>query len=110
MSCFGAQPLRLPSGAFSPAARPVAFSAQAARPGRRQQCAARARRRIGIFGLFGSGNLGNDGSLESFLDFLRSAYPDAELHVHLQRNGQRSGAVRPSHVADPGTAAPEPAG
>jgi polysaccharide pyruvyl transferase WcaK-like protein len=36
--------------------------------------------RIGIFGLFGSGNLGNDGSLESFLAFLRSAHPDAELH------------------------------
>lgn len=36
--------------------------------------------RIGIFGLFGAGNLGNDGSLESFLAFLRSAHPDAELH------------------------------
>jgi polysaccharide pyruvyl transferase WcaK-like protein len=36
--------------------------------------------RIGIFGLFGVGNLGNDGSLESFLAFLRSARPDAELH------------------------------
>ena len=36
--------------------------------------------RIGIFGLFGSGNLGNDGSLESFLAFLRSAHPNADLH------------------------------
>ena len=36
--------------------------------------------RVGIFGLFGVGNLGNDGSLESFLAFLRSARPDAELH------------------------------
>ncbi len=36
--------------------------------------------RIGIFGLFGSGNLGNDGSLESFLGSLRSAHPDAEPH------------------------------
>jgi polysaccharide pyruvyl transferase WcaK-like protein len=36
--------------------------------------------RIGIFGVFGSGNLGNDGSLESFLAFLRSAHPAAELH------------------------------
>jgi polysaccharide pyruvyl transferase WcaK-like protein len=35
--------------------------------------------RIGIFGVFGSGNLGNDGSLESFLAFLRSAHPAAEL-------------------------------
>lgn len=36
--------------------------------------------KIGIFGLFGSGNLGNDGSLESFLGFIRSARPKAQLH------------------------------
>jgi polysaccharide pyruvyl transferase WcaK-like protein len=30
-------------------------------------------------GNFGSGNLGNDGSLEAMLDFLRRARPDAEL-------------------------------
>jgi polysaccharide pyruvyl transferase WcaK-like protein len=36
--------------------------------------------RIGIFGLFGIGNLGNDGSLESFVEFMRAAHPDAELH------------------------------
>jgi polysaccharide pyruvyl transferase WcaK-like protein len=35
--------------------------------------------RIGVFGLFGAGNLGNDGSLEAMLRFLRTARPDAEL-------------------------------
>jgi polysaccharide pyruvyl transferase WcaK-like protein len=34
---------------------------------------------IGLFGLFGSGNLGNDGSLEAMLNFLRSARPDARV-------------------------------
>ncbi|MFE9703117.1 polysaccharide pyruvyl transferase family protein [Streptomyces sp. NPDC005930] len=33
--------------------------------------------RIGIFGLLGSGNSGNDGSLEAVLDHLRTAYPGA---------------------------------
>lgn len=33
--------------------------------------------RVGIFGLFGSGNVGNDGSLEAVLDHLRAAHPDA---------------------------------
>jgi polysaccharide pyruvyl transferase WcaK-like protein len=32
-----------------------------------------------LFGLFGAGNLGNDGSLEAMLNFLRAARPDAEL-------------------------------
>lgn len=36
-------------------------------------------KKIALFGLFGSGNLGNDGSLEAMLDFLRVARPDAEL-------------------------------
>ncbi|WP_116041804.1 polysaccharide pyruvyl transferase family protein [Amycolatopsis palatopharyngis] len=36
-------------------------------------------RRIGLFGLFGSGNLGNDGSLEAVLTYLRREYPDAVL-------------------------------
>lgn len=35
--------------------------------------------KIGIFGLFGNGNLGNDGSLEAMVIFLRRARPDAEL-------------------------------
>jgi polysaccharide pyruvyl transferase WcaK-like protein len=36
--------------------------------------------RIGIFGLFGAGNLGNDGSLESFVEFMKAFHPEAELH------------------------------
>ncbi len=30
-----------------------------------------------MFGLLGSGNTGNDGSLESMLAYLKAAYPDA---------------------------------
>ncbi|WP_074078344.1 polysaccharide pyruvyl transferase family protein [Microvirga massiliensis] len=37
------------------------------------------RTRIGLFGMFGSGNFGNDGSLEAMLLFLRHVRPDAEL-------------------------------
>ncbi|MFI1016770.1 polysaccharide pyruvyl transferase family protein [Streptomyces sp. NPDC020965] len=33
--------------------------------------------RVGVFGLLGSGNLGNDGSFEALLGYLRSAHPDA---------------------------------
>lgn len=36
-------------------------------------------RKIGLFGLFGSGNIGNDGSLEAMLAFLRSRGVDCEL-------------------------------
>ncbi|MET8981887.1 polysaccharide pyruvyl transferase family protein [Streptomyces sp. NPDC004539] len=32
--------------------------------------------RVGVFGLLGSGNLGNDGSLEALLGYLRGAHPD----------------------------------
>ncbi|MGH3903808.1 MAG: polysaccharide pyruvyl transferase family protein [Pseudonocardiaceae bacterium] len=35
--------------------------------------------RVGFFGLLGSGNVGNDGSFESMLAFLRDKHPDAEL-------------------------------
>ena len=35
------------------------------------------KRRIGLFGLLGSGNLGNDGSLDAVLGFLEERYPDA---------------------------------
>src|ERR1700756_3469895 len=38
-----------------------------------------ARRKIGIFGNFGGGNLGNEGTLEAMLAFLRRVAPDAEL-------------------------------
>ncbi|GHE45639.1 membrane protein [Streptomyces longispororuber] len=33
--------------------------------------------RVGVFGLLGSGNLGNDGSLEAVLGHLRAAHPEA---------------------------------
>ncbi|MEU6235137.1 polysaccharide pyruvyl transferase family protein [Kitasatospora sp. NPDC047058] len=33
--------------------------------------------RVGVFGLLGSGNLGNDGSLEAVLGHLRTAHPEA---------------------------------
>ncbi|WP_017237711.1 polysaccharide pyruvyl transferase family protein [Streptomyces sp. SS] len=33
--------------------------------------------RVGVFGLLGSGNLGNDGSLEAVLGYLRTRHPDA---------------------------------
>jgi polysaccharide pyruvyl transferase WcaK-like protein len=38
-----------------------------------------APKRIGLFGNFGTGNFGNEASLESMLLFLKGAQPDAEL-------------------------------
>ncbi|MEV0120435.1 polysaccharide pyruvyl transferase family protein [Streptomyces sp. NPDC050703] len=35
--------------------------------------------RVGVFGLLGSGNLGNDGSLEALLGHLRAAHPEASV-------------------------------
>ncbi len=35
--------------------------------------------RLGLIGLFGSGNFGNDGSLEAMISHLRQAHPGAEL-------------------------------
>ncbi|MFV5994842.1 polysaccharide pyruvyl transferase family protein [Streptomyces sp. NPDC056231] len=35
--------------------------------------------RIGVFGLLGSGNLGNDGSLEAVLGYLRRRHPEAAV-------------------------------
>ncbi|KUN40086.1 hypothetical protein AQJ30_05205 [Streptomyces longwoodensis] len=35
--------------------------------------------RVGLFGLLGSGNLGNDGSLEAVLGYLRTAHPGASV-------------------------------
>jgi polysaccharide pyruvyl transferase WcaK-like protein len=35
--------------------------------------------RVGLFGLLGSGNLGNDGSLEAVVSYLREAHPEARL-------------------------------
>ncbi|HZO70333.1 MAG TPA: polysaccharide pyruvyl transferase family protein [Kribbellaceae bacterium] len=37
--------------------------------------------KVALFGLFGSGNLGNGGSLEAMVAFLRSRHPNTELAV-----------------------------
>jgi polysaccharide pyruvyl transferase WcaK-like protein len=49
-----------------------------ASPGRRAAPAAPGLR-VGIFGLLGQGNLGNDGSMESVLAYLRANHPDVIL-------------------------------
>ena len=41
--------------------------------------------RVGLLGLFGQGNLGNDGSLEAILAYLRDRHPDAVLDVRCTR-------------------------
>jgi polysaccharide pyruvyl transferase WcaK-like protein len=38
-----------------------------------------SRSRVGLFGLLGQGNFGNDGSLDAVLAFLSDRHPDAEL-------------------------------
>ena len=43
--------------------------------GRRERSAAAPR--VGLFGLLGSGNIGNDASMESVLRYLRADHPDA---------------------------------
>jgi polysaccharide pyruvyl transferase WcaK-like protein len=37
------------------------------------------RTRVGIFGLLGSGNIGNDASMEAVLHYLRASHPDAVI-------------------------------
>ena len=56
---------------------------------------------VALFGLFGCGNLGNDGSLEAMLEFLRRARPRAELFcicgepdLVAERFGLRTVAIR----------------
>lgn len=39
----------------------------------------RPHQRIGLFGILGAGNLGNDGSMESLLNYIRTAHPDAAV-------------------------------
>jgi len=47
--------------------------------GRKTAVAPKRRPRIVLFGLFGAGNFGNDGSLETVLQMLRQNLPDAEI-------------------------------
>ena len=49
------------------------------RRARRHTRAAGAAPRLGLFGLLGQGNLGNDGSLEAVLAYLRAEHPDVML-------------------------------
>jgi polysaccharide pyruvyl transferase WcaK-like protein len=51
------------------------------RQARRRSRAAAVAPRVGLFGLLGQGNLGNDGSLEAVLAYLRAAHPDVTLDV-----------------------------
>ncbi|MQA14190.1 MAG: hypothetical protein GEV09_08460 [Pseudonocardiaceae bacterium] len=44
--------------------------------------------RVGLFGLLGAGNLGNDGSLEAVLAYLRAEHPDAVLGCLCSGPGQ----------------------
>jgi polysaccharide pyruvyl transferase WcaK-like protein len=39
------------------------------------------RLRVGFFGLLGQGNLGNDGSFEAMLSFVRDRHPEADIDV-----------------------------
>ncbi|MFC7303425.1 polysaccharide pyruvyl transferase family protein [Streptomyces monticola] len=39
----------------------------------------KAPKKVGVFGLLGSGNLGNDGSLEAVLGYLRAEHPEAAV-------------------------------
>jgi polysaccharide pyruvyl transferase WcaK-like protein len=41
--------------------------------------------RIGLFGLLGSGNIGNDASMEALLDYLRREHPDALIDAMSSR-------------------------
>ena len=55
--------------------------------------------RIGLVGWFGSGNIGNDGTLEALLGHLRTAYPQAAVDVLTNAPDvvtERYGRPRPS--------------
>lgn len=49
------------------------------RPIQRRKRSAGSGPRVGLFGILGSGNLGNDGSLDAVVAFLRDRHPDANL-------------------------------
>ena len=60
----------------------------------------RAPVRVGLFGLLGSGNIGNDASLESVLGYLRADHPDGGRGRHVHGPEQLTGPVRhPGHPA-----------
>ena len=47
----------------------------------KRRCTGLRPARVGLFGQFGSGNIGNDASLEAVLRFLAAAHPDAAVDV-----------------------------
>ena len=49
--------------------------------------------RVAAYGYFGMGNLGNEGSLASFLAYMRTTHPEADLHCF----GASAEAVRRDH-------------
>src|SRR5207248_1546058 len=67
------------------------------RPGRQIDVSVR----VGVFGLLGSGNLGNDGSLEAVLGYLRTEYPDARLGACSAPRSRWSASARTPFVPAP---------
>jgi len=57
----------------------MTVSSRPARPRGRSASGAAPAPRVGLFGLLGSGNIGNDASLDAVLGYLRSHHPDAAL-------------------------------
>jgi polysaccharide pyruvyl transferase WcaK-like protein len=60
------------------AGQATAYTADDDRPPRHAERRVEAKR-IGLFGLLGSGNIGNDASMVSVLTYLRKAHPDAVI-------------------------------
>ena len=58
------------------------------RPARKRGQKTAAAPRVGFFGLLGAGNLGNDGSLEAVLAYLRTEHPDAIVDCKSTRPDQ----------------------
>ena len=57
----------------------MTVSSRPARPRGRSASGAAPAPRVGLFGLLGSGNIGNDASLDAVLGYLRSYHPDVVL-------------------------------
>jgi len=74
-----------------------------------------SRARVGLFGLLGQGNLGNDGSMEAVLGYLQAEYPDADIDALCSDPGALAERYRipaaglrwyvPGQVRSPGAAA-----
>ena len=71
--------------------------------GKRER-AGRRRSRVGLFGLLGSGNIGNDASMDAVLRYLRADHPDAIVDAMCGAGGGQ-GAIR--HRRRPAVLVPE---